>query len=527
MKVVVLITSLLLHSLIAQADSPSDDPTQLYQVAQCPAIGEDYERMVAKLDTIKAAIKDTGNCKHVTLAVDTLQKLLDEDRQKAIDIVDKSSEAGLSKEDSEFIKKYAEGLTKKVASLSDLFLHSNQCFAEDAPDPLSSLSGIVGEASSLIGSVAGPWGAPIALAGNIIAGFLSGLNEVMNSRAGYDFSKRDQWMSYVQNLCTYHTYREQVESLLDPVGRLSQLRTLQAKLEAQIEKMAANCPECQSIATEFKNSSNLSTDSLRQLVSPAVESANAKNDKPLGSFMLQSLGLRDWVLGEVERITKESKGDWANASGQYVLTRAKDELDDFLIKREAPEFLYYQTSESRNEYQSLVGFVNSEGRALYAEIERKNPGAFSVPTKARGGWGGGVTDPLSYLTSLVLNPIHWELLPANTETEDLNYTWKNFRAESVMGLRRSQTTARVALSFCAFFKHTNQYDRDIRSACSETGFLNLVEQQVKLDAEIAKAGASNPDLDISNLSTYDLNDSREFARSPLDALIKTIDGRGI
>ena len=235
MKVVVLITSLLLHSLIAQADSPSDDPTQLYQVAQCPAIGEDYERMVAKLDTIKAAIKDTGNCKHVTLAVDTLQKLLDEDRQKAIDIVDKSSEAGLSKEDSEFIKKYAEGLTKKVASLSDLFLHSNQCFAEDAPDPLSSLSGIVGEASSLIGSVAGPWGAPIALAGNIIAGFLSGLNEVMNSRAGYDFSKRDQWMSYVQNLCTYHTYREQVESLLDPVGRLSQLRTLQAKLEAQIE----------------------------------------------------------------------------------------------------------------------------------------------------------------------------------------------------------------------------------------------------------------------------------------------------
>ena len=195
MRAFALITLFTLHALTAHAGGVSQDVTQLYQVAQCPAVGEDYEKMVAKLDTIKAAIKDTGNCKQVTLAVDTLQKLLDEDRQKALDIAKSSGENGLSKEDSEFIKNYAEGLTKKVASLSDLFLHSNQCFQEDAPDPLSSLSGFVGEASSLIGSVAGPWGAPIALAGNVVAGFLSGLNEIMNSRAGYDFTKRDQWMS--------------------------------------------------------------------------------------------------------------------------------------------------------------------------------------------------------------------------------------------------------------------------------------------------------------------------------------------
>ena len=57
--------------------------------------------------------------------------------------------------------------------------------------------------------------------------------------------------------------------------------------------------------------------------------------------------------------------------------------------------------------------------------------------------------------------------------------------------------------------------------------VDCTEVAAKVDAQIQKAGASDPDLEISSLVNFELNDKRPYARSPVEALIKNIEGRGL
>lgn len=513
----------LFFAVNAHAGNLTSQVNQIFPVLQCPAVTEEFATMISKLETIKTSIKATANCQNVVLQVDSLQKLLDDDRQKVLDIVSSSQEQGLTAEQSKIVKDYAEGLTKKVASLNDLFLNSNQCFSEDAnKNQLASLAGFVGEASQLVGSVSGPWGAPIALAGNVVAGFLTGLDAVLKSRAGYDFDNRAQWLSYVQNLCTYHSYREQIAHLIDPAGRIHELKVLKGKLEAQISAMTNSCEECRTIASNFNSQSTLlNVQSMRELVDKEVRAADAKFSKPYGSYTLQNLGLRDWVTGEIKRMEKEAAGEWGNASGQYILTRAKDEIEDFLIRREAPKFLDFQVARGLSDYYAFRGFVADEGQGLYNSILQTNTGALTATVPR--GWG---TDPISYFNALILNPIHWDKLIQTEAGQDLQFSWNHFRAQSLLALRTSQTTTRVAQSFCSFFKHTDQYNSDIRSACANPQFKDLVAQQTQLDQEIGKAKAWSPSLTTLEAEPI-VADDANLAMDAVEALTKTIELRGV
>ncbi len=503
-------------------NQPGDQPVDsAYPTVNCPAVGQEYEKMVSKLDAIKTSIKDTANCKEVTMEVDSLQKLLDEDRTKVFEIVDSAKETGLTAEQSEFVKKYAEGLTKKVSGLNDLFMNSTQCFSEDATvKPIGALAGFVGEASSLIGSVSGPWGAPIALAGNLVAGFLTGLDEIFKKNAGFDFSQRNQWVNYVQNLCTYHSFRPQIDHLIDPVGRINQLNHLETVLNVQISQLQTTCSDCNKIVSLY--TPNMDSASAIAATQSDVSAANMKYNRPYGSYTLQNLGLRDWVLKEIARLEREANGEWGNASGQYILTRTKEQIEDFLIRREAPNFLSFQTSQARTDYQDFVSFVNNEGRGLYNDLVRANKNAVADVIKSS--WS---VSPLAYFEALILNPVKWSTLPDNNNTVDLRYSWNHFRANSVLALRTAQTTARAALSFCAFFKRTDQYSSEIRAICSNDSFKKLVDQQLNLENQIKTAGMTDADFRPTNLNQYSLDDNRVFARNPLDALTKTIEMREI
>ncbi|NJM10495.1 MAG: hypothetical protein HC883_06530, partial [Bdellovibrionaceae bacterium] len=436
--------------------------TGLFPVLECPAVGDEFDENDSKLDSIKAAIKQDANCKNVELQVKSLEDLVVKDREEVMAIVSQGQTESLNAEQAAKVRQYAENVTKKVSALNELFTRSNQCFKEDEADKqISTLAGFVSEASGLVGSMTGPWGAPIAMAGNVVAGFLTGLDQILKTRTRYDFSKRDQWTSYVQNLCTYHSFRDQIDHLLNPQAKISQLKELKFKLDLQIRMMTSSCEECQSIERVFNAQTNTPSSELKVMLNAEVGAADRRFSKPYGTYTLQSLGLRDWVTKEMSRIEKEARSYWSDISGRHLLYRAKEEIEQFLLQREAPRFLAHQVAQSRTDYSNFEHFLWGEGRTLYYKLETINPNIIQRKVKYVD-W----SKPLDMMRALVIGSLDFSLLPKTDEGEDVKYSWTHFRDQSLMRLRVAQTSTQLVQSFCSFFKHSGNYSAGIRGQCN-------------------------------------------------------------
>ncbi len=504
------------------AQTTTNEIYRLFPVLECPAIGEEYEKMISRLDSIKAAIKEDANCENVTLEVKKLEDLVVGDRQAVLDIVNGTGENPLTAEQAAKVRDYAENVTKKVSAISDLFMRSNQCFKEDhVDDQISSLSGFVSEASQLVSAVAGPWGAPIAIAGNVIAGFLTGLDQIFKSRAGFDFEKREEWMSYVQNLCTYHGYRDQIDHLLNPQARISQLQTLQTTLDNQLKIMTDACAECRAIQAAYDANRSAGATEIKSIVDPSVRAADSRNSKPWGTYTLQSLGLRDWVLAEMKRVEREAQSYWGDVSGRHVLYLAKQQIEDFLIVREAPRFLEHQAYTARKDFQEFQWFAGDVGRGIYDEIERANNQVIAYKVN-RSNWN----DRVSYFRALVLNPVKFDILPAGDLTEDLRYSWLHFRDQSLLQLRKAQTSAQVMQSFCSFFKHSGQFSPAIRGSCSSEMIRTLIKLENGIEAEV-QASPLLVQGDRPMTINPDLEGTVVYSRNKVESLTKGIQSRAL
>jgi hypothetical protein len=488
-----LIAVVSLWAIHAQAQQQSQP---LFPVLACPAIGEEYDQMLSKLDAIKTAVKADANCKDVNLQVKDLESLVTTDREAVMKIVDGAGDQPLTDDQSKTVRDYAENVTKKVAALNDLFTRSNYCFRGDQPqDQISTLAGFVGEASQMVGSLSGPWGAPIALAGNVVAGFLTGLDAIYKSRAGIDFSNRDHWKSYVNSLCTYTSYRDQISHLLDPKARLAQLQTLKTRLDTQIGVMSRDCDECRTMMVNYEANRASGPDALNKMFHSDVTSANSHHAKPYGSYMLQSLGLRDWVVSEVAREQHEANSYWADATGRHLLFQAKEDLEQFLITRSGPSFLQFGITQARNDYQDFLSFIDQEGRPLYASVNTANPEAFSHS----GGGFFGLSAPLDLFRALVLQPIDWSKLQPGDATEDLQFQWEHFQEQGIDRFRNAQASTQVVQTFCSFFKHAGFYSSGVRGECTLPYFTSLVDIQNKFATELDGAGVSGAAAPLRDL----------------------------
>jgi len=500
---------------------PAQDIYRLFPVLQCPAVGDEYEKMISKLGSIKAAIKQDANCKNVELQVKGLEDLVIRDREEVMTIMEQSQNQSLNQEQAVKVRQYAENVTKKVSALNDLFLRSNQCFPADQADKqLTTLAGFVSEASQLVGALTGPWGAPIALAGNVVAGFMTGLDQVLKSRAGFDFSKREQWTSYVQNLCTYHSYRDQIDHLLNPQAKISQLKQLKFKLDSQIQMMTRTCAECQMIESAFNAQGQIKrSDELKTMLSNEVSSADGRFALPYGTYTLQNLGLRDWVVKEMARIEKEAQSYWSDISGRHLLYRAKEEIEQMLLQREAPRFLAFQTTQSRRDYANFEYFLSQEGRAIYMKLEQMDPNVIQRKVRYLG-W----SEPIEMFKSLVISTLNFGLLAKTDESEDVKYSWTHFRDQSLMRLRTAQTSTQVAQTFCSFFKHSGNYSSGIRGQCSSPQLKNLVSTQNQIEQELAAASVIS-EIPHPQLINPDLESSVIYSKNKIEALSKGLEMR--
>jgi hypothetical protein len=485
-------------------------------VLSCPRVGSEYEEMVAKLAAIETSIRKDANCAAVLRNVRSLEDLVGKDRDQVLAIVEAANGESLNAEQSKTVRDYAENLTKKVASLNDLFTRSNQCFEGDGADrQLSLLAGFVGEASNLLATVSGPWGTPIAIAGNVVAGFMTGLDQVLKSRVGYDFSKRDQWKGYVQNLCTYHSYRSQIEHLLDPGAKITQMRTLKVKLDNQLGSMRKDCPQCEELILSYEKAKETGDSiAIAQVLQPQMAIVNSVSPKPYGNYIVQTLGLREWVLTEIERIQRESRGYWADASGRYVLYQAKNSIEQFLIQREAPRFMRFSLGQARGRATEFADFILDEGRPVYVAIDRLDKRLLNGRLTSLN-WA----PPMDMFKALVLQPIEWNLVQENPGAEDVQFSWLHFRDQGLDRLRNAQTSTQLTQTFCTFFKVSGLYAAELRAVCKSPNLADLVNTQAALADEMAKANVGPV------LTAPFAAEAEEFSNSRLDALIKEIDSR--
>jgi hypothetical protein len=435
----------------------ADRPDRLFEIAVCPEITEEYAGLLAKLDDIQTAIRGQANCDSVSLKVKSLEDLFVSQRQKLNEIIEAGKTADLTQEQSEFVRQYAEDVTTKVASLYDLIGQGNQCFSGDKADKqLGNLAGFINEAARLTAALSGPYGTPIALAGNVVAGFLTGLEQIRKTRAGYDYSKPEKWRSYVQNLCTFHSYHEQIEHLLDPVGRLRQLKELKSKLDAQVER--------------FK---------------PAAEGPkiNKNPAPPLDESLLVSQGLRRWVIGEIKRVQADANSQWAKVSGRNLLAQANVNLEQFLVNREGPRFLQYQTNLSADMYAKLESSWRQESPSLMEQLRRLNVAWF--PTRPSY-WTAG----RDYFRLLMFNTLDWNSVAASPEKDDARYSWATYRDQGIMRLQTAEAALEVVQGFCAFFRDSGRYTPEIRFSCTNSLTIRLASEQSQLLNDLEAAHIS-------------------------------------
>lgn len=507
--------AILLFSTVSAMTVTASEP--LFPVLQCPSIGQEYEQLVAKLDALKAAIKSDANCKDVTLKIEEMQSKMSRDRELIVGLVEKGSNSNLSEAEARAVRDYAEDITKKVATLQDLFMQTNQCFAEDKrEDSLKVLGSFVGEAATWVSSLAGPWGTPIAIAGNVIAGFLTGMDQIFRTRAGYDFTDRSQWQSYVTNLCTFYTYQDQIDHLLNPQVRAQKLEKMMEAIDHQIDKVGHSCKECGTIQAEMQNSPVLDeSEWLNRLAGPIASADNAFGT-PLGSLTAQFMGIQNWIRAEILRIEKESQSYWGDVSGRHVLRLANNQLSGFLVDNQAPKFFQAQVQYSRTAYAKFLNFSRSEGYSIYdwiAQVVYKHKGERLESLR----W----TRPNEIFTKVLAADLEWNKLP-NDETVDMaRYRLKQFREKGLELLDDTRTSVDVLRSFCSFFKYSGQYSRPISQTCTDRNLQNMIAEQDQIVKVLKEMSiyVSGPKNRFLNPEDYP---NVKFSLNRIDALEKKI-----
>ncbi len=424
------------------------------ELVQCPAVSEDFAQLLAKVDALKASIKNEANCKEVARSVDRKLGGLQADREGFLDLIKKAQAAPLSDAESKAVADYASSVTERISALIDLITQSNHCFQDNAgKEALTSLSGFVSEAASLLSSVAGPWGAPISIGGQIISGFLTGLDKVIKSRVGYDFNDQSQWMSYVQTLCTYYALRQDVQALLHPEERIAELQSIGRKLDLNMSSIATTDP---------KNSN-----STLLALNGRIKNAQI------------------WIQREIEHVQTEANSYWNNVTGKAVLSQAAHEIEDFLVQKEGPNFLNFELAQSERHFKELAGYLFRDGADLLhlahqANLTDREPpkdnGVFLI-------WPSGDEAPVyKALTGLDWRLRYKELHRADDE---LGFRLNNGRKIAINKFDTAAWAFGVTDVFCDFFQQSDLYSWALQSVCTS-------QQYKKLDNTITRMIGNAP-----------------------------------
>ena len=445
------------------------------KILTCPSVGTPYKALLDDLENLKTSIRAGANCNNVIKVIDAT-KLNPDIRAKFLELIEKSKTEPLTNEEGKMIATYVENITENVGTLIDLFANGSQCFADDkkAADKIASLVGFINEASRLAGSVAGPWGAPIAIGGRVVAGLVAGINEIVKARAGFDYSDPKGWRAYVDNLCSYYEYREQIDALLNPQKKAAELEQLAGTLDKMINSMTERCDDCKDVVSMFEKNAKFDPTVVISLTKPLVTKIDKSYQKPIGSYTLQASGLKQWAISQRERVLADANEFMPDSSGKYLLVQAKKDLDNLLFIKESPKFLSFQYKAAAGQLSQIRDFLRNNGIGLYQDIINLAP-ELNVTADS---WNGPSDQQL--FDFLINKDIPWEKLEranqANAEyVGDLKNALVSFQVDIKDRIEAYRITIGAYDSFCQFFRLSGNFNSGIRKVCSYGNLLEDLE----------------------------------------------------
>ncbi len=429
------------------------------QPLRCPTVGKDHSQMISNLHALQDKIKSDANCDKLAKNLESVGQLAGDRRNAFLETIAKIN-SGTNVDDktmNNFVVKYAEDVTVAVGSLATLLTQSGQCFGEqDMSTSLFTLSAFVNEASTLLSTVAGPWGPALSIGGKVVAGFLTGVNKFIASLPGYDFKDKKDWQGYVETLCTFHEQQDEIYALIHPDAAIEELSNLNQSLESQLVRLLASTPHGSELVSLFNAKDN---DGLAQI----TNQIHAETNTEIGLQVVRLMTAQRWIQDRIQTIEVEAQDPLA--PGQYLVQKQRDEIEDFLIARQGPKFINFQVKEARKAISNLDSFVVLEGMELYQRIESLVPDRKPTP--------------------IFLYPAPDEILKALVTTNENDFYGRGVIEQQIYSslvyfkreLSKKWDAITIAYgvksSFCTFFERAGYYSPDLMYSCASRNSSNI------------------------------------------------------
>lgn len=439
---------------------PSSELTQKdnieFEPLHCPTIGKDYSQMLGQLQTLQDSISKDANCGQLAKNLQSIGLLAGDRRKSFLESIEKIKK-GEDLKDTEVKSKiidYVEDVTVAAGTLGVMLSEGDQCFGKKDPTTaLSALSSFVNEASTLLGSIGGPWGSALAIAGKVSAGFLTGVSKFIASRPGYKFYDKKDWQGYVETLCAFHEQQDAIESLIHPDQAVSDLNSIQSDLQQAIDIFHQQVPQTDLLIQSFKNQDN-------QALADISSEINSLTNSKLGITMIQVLSAQRWVETRIDNIVDEANDPLAPS--KYLVQKYRDEIEDFMFDKQAPSFLNFQDRETQDAISDLEDFARREGTMIYNQMRSFEPpkdplrpeNAFSRPR---------VT--LEESVKAILESDEYAYFDKGEKGAQLASLIVYFKREINQKWDAVNISNGTKKSFCTFFERGGYLTLNIRSAC--------------------------------------------------------------
>ncbi|MCB0411376.1 MAG: hypothetical protein KDD22_02550 [Bdellovibrionales bacterium] len=483
-----------LVTVSAQAASnwyPSGAITQADQIAlkplTCPTIGKDHSQMISQLNALQDKIRSDANCNKLIENIEEISMISGERRQDFLEAIEKlhSGETLNDKTIQKNVIDYAQDVTVLAGSLATLLSESGQCFNEqDRSRSLFTLAAFVNEASALVSTVAGPWGPALAIGGKVVAGFLTGINKLIETMPGYNFRDKKDWQGYVETLCTFHEQQDEVQAIIHPDKAIQNLGALKNNVHQTLDFVLSSTSYRDELMSSFANQDE-------QSLALTAEKIHNETGSLDGLKAIRLLTAERWIKARIETIDKEANDPLA--PGAYLVQTQRDEIENFLIARQAPNFLEFQVSETNKALRQLERFLAVDGQTLYNQVQqfrgKETDTGFFRPYKP-------IDEIFKELLSLQDTEFYGKSVDGNQIYSSLVY----FRRELQKKWDAITIAYGVKVSFCAFFERAGYYNNAIRNSCTSRDTV-AVEGDIK-NFESKGLGDSTPSY------LYRLSESR-------------------
>ena len=206
-------------------------------VVACPRPSKYFSDLLDKLNGIKFQIKNDV-CKETVNEVEAdLASLISTDREQFVSLVKQGifGNGQLEPAQVQTMKNYVANVVGKASSIArslNLTGENEACFEdEEKKSALSFVGSAISEVTGALGAVAGPFGAKLALGGEIAGQLMMSVGQIIDEKQQYDFDNSDDVRNYFNSLCTYYDLKSELDQLSNGFNKPKRLALLIEQIE--------------------------------------------------------------------------------------------------------------------------------------------------------------------------------------------------------------------------------------------------------------------------------------------------------